>query len=54
MNILEIGIEQGAQQKLIELVSKKLKKGCTVEEIADMLEESVDTINEIVKTVTAK
>lgn len=58
MNILEIGIqsgiEQGEKQKLTDQVNKKLKKGCTVEEIADMLEESVDTINEIVKTISAK
>ena len=58
MNILEIGIqsgiEQGEKQKLMDQVNKKLNKGCTVEEIADMLEESVDTINEIVKTISAK
>lgn len=58
MNILEIGIqsgiEQGEKQKLTDQVNKKLKKGCAVEEIADMLEESVDTINEIVKTISAK
>lgn len=61
MNILEIGIEkgteigiqrgmqQGMQQKLYELVDKKLKKGCSVSEIADMLEESEDTIRKIVE-----
>ena len=54
MNILEVGIVQGAQQKLMDQVKKKLEKGCTVEEIADMLEESVDTINKVVKTITAK
>ncbi|MBO5158993.1 MAG: Rpn family recombination-promoting nuclease/putative transposase [Lachnospiraceae bacterium] len=52
MNILEIGIEKGTQigiqQKLLEQVEKKLKKGCSVEEIADMLEENVETIQKIV------
>lgn len=57
MNILEIGIErgiqqgrqQGTQQKLEELVRKKLQKGCSVAEIADILEESEDTIRKIVE-----
>ena len=57
MNILEIGIEKGKeigiecglQQKLIELVEKKMKKGCTIAEIADLLEESEETIQNIVQ-----
>lgn len=60
MNILEIGIEkgteigiergikQGLQQKLVELVEKKLAKGYSVAEIADMLEESEETIKKII------
>ena len=44
MNILEIGIEkgmqQGAEKKMLELVEKKLKKGQTISQIADALEES--------------
>ena len=56
MNILEIGIErgikqelqQGLQQKLIELVEKKLAKGYSIVEIADMLEESEETIKKII------
>ena len=53
MNILEIGIEygvsKGAKMKLVELVKKKLAKGYNVEEIAEMLEETVEAIEEIVK-----
>ena len=59
MNILEIGIERGTQlgiekgeqQKLMTLVKKKMEKGCTVEEMADMLEESVESINSIIETI---
>lgn len=62
MNILEIGIErgtqlgieQGEQQKLMTQVKKKLEKGCTVEEIADMLEESVESISSIIETIKKK
>lgn len=53
MNILEVGIQQGIQQglqqKLIELVSKKLEKGFSVPEIADMLEESEETIEKVIE-----
>ena len=64
MNILEIGIEkgieqglqqglqqgvqQGAEKKLLEQVEKKLKKGQTVSQIADALEESEAKIREVV------
>ena len=55
MNILEIGIERGIekgeQRKLMTLVKKKMEKGCTVEEMADMLEESVESINSIIETI---
>ena len=67
MNILEIGIEkgteigiqrgmqqgiqQGIQQKLADLVKKKLDKGCSITEIADMLEESEETIQKIIETL---
>ena len=59
MNILEIGIERGTQlgiekgeqQKLMTLVKKKMEKGCTVEEMADMLEESVESIRSIIETI---
>ena len=53
MNILEIGIEHGVKkgisQKLTELVEKKLKKGLSVGEIAELLEEQEDTIKKIVE-----
>ena len=64
MNILEIGIEkgieqglqqglqqgvqQGAEKKLLEQVEKKLKKGQTIAQIADALEESEAKIWEVV------
>ncbi|MDE6687980.1 MAG: hypothetical protein K2K17_11760, partial [Lachnospiraceae bacterium] len=41
---IEQGIEQGAELKLFLLVCKKLAKGKTVVEIAEMLEEPEDVI----------
>ena len=53
MNILEIGVESGIQQgiqlKLAELVDKKIKKGYSVSEIADLLEESEEVIARIIE-----
>lgn len=40
--------QQGLQQKLVELVEKKLAKGYSIAEIADMLEESEETIKKII------
>lgn len=70
MNILEIGIEkgkeigierglaegrqQGLQQKLTQLVEKKLNKGLSVAEIAELLEESEETIQMIVEELLIK
>ena len=51
MNILEIGIEQGMNKKLTEIVRKMLNKGLVKEEIADMLEESVESIQKIVDEI---
>ena len=55
MNILEIGIEkgmqQGAEKKMLELVEKKLKKGQTISQIADALEESEEKIQEIANSI---
>ncbi len=56
MNILEVGIqkglEQGEQKKIVSQVCKKMAKGYSVEEIADMLEEEpsvIQTIYDIAK-----
>ena len=51
MNILEIGIERGAEQKLIEIVKKKLEKGLEISVIADALEESEETIRMIIEGI---
>ena len=47
---LEEGREIGENQKLISMVIKKIKKNKSVDEIADDLEEKVDTILPIYKT----
>lgn len=55
MNILEVGISKGMEQgistgeiqKLVSLVCKKMEKGNSVEEIADMLEEEPEVIQNI-------
>lgn len=49
MNILEIGMEKGERLKLKAQVAKKLAKGCSAEEIADMLEEEIEVIFDIIK-----
>ena len=45
------GIKEGELIKLVELVMKKLKKGNTQEEIADMLEEKPETVRTICECV---
>ena len=42
---------EGAASKIIELVVKKYKKGCTAEETADMLEESPALIKQIYNVI---
>ena len=66
MTILEIGIEQGLKQgiekgieqgknnKLAELVEKKVQKGLTALEIADLFEESIETIQKIIDELNTK
>ena len=49
--LIEEGREEGKDEKLRELVEKKVKKGLSVSEIADMLEESEETIEKIVKSL---
>ena len=51
---IEKGIEKGANKKLQELISKKLKKGQSLEVIADALEESVETIQKLINEMAAK
>ena len=43
------GIKQGANQKLAEQIRKKLAKGQNVDQIAEALEESVETIQYLIK-----
>ena len=45
----EEGVGLGENKKLTEQVQKKVQKGYSVEEIADMLEEPVDVIAKIIK-----
>ena len=45
----ELGIEQGREQILLQLVEKKLARGIAVPEIAEALEETEETIWELVK-----
>ncbi len=47
MNILEYGIRQGIEQKLVELICKKLSKGKSVECITDEVEESYELVSNI-------
>ena len=47
----EEGKQLGKDEKLREQVEKKVKKGLSVTEIADMLEESEETIEKIVKSL---
>lgn len=66
MNILEIGIEKGKEEgriqglteglelKLTEQVGKKIRKGYSIIEIADMLEEDEETIKRIVEKLKKK
>lgn len=48
------GITQGIIQNRMELVKKKLVKGLTVEEIADVLEETVESVKELIAKIQAE
>ena len=50
-DLKQIAFEEGEQNKLVNLVQKKLAKGKSVEEIADALEETVETIQHIIDTL---
>ena len=41
---IQRGIQQGIQQSLINLIQKKMRKNKTIEQIAEDLDESVETI----------
>lgn len=44
---MNVGIETGEYRKLVLLTCRKIKKGCSVEQIADMLEEETEVIQKI-------
>ena len=48
---VQAGIEVGENNKLISLISIKLKKGKSVEQIADELEETVETIENLISNM---
>lgn len=51
---IEQGIEQGREQILLQLVEKKLARGIAVPEIAEVLEETEETIRELVKKLQSQ
>ena len=48
----EAGERKGEENKLMELIRKKLAKGKSVSEIAEALEEEEDTIQRLVKELS--
>lgn len=46
---IQQGIQQGVQKGLVDITCKKLTKGYSIEEIADILEEDEKTIRDIVE-----
>ena len=46
----EKALEEGRMREKIELISKKLAKGMSIEDIADFLEESVETIQSLINS----
>ena len=47
--LMEKGMEKGVHSKMTEIIKKKLAKNLSVEEIAELLEEPLETIQEIVE-----
>lgn len=47
----EEGRQEGIEQARKDLIAKKLQKGKTLEEIADALEESVETICQLIEEI---
>ena len=48
----KVGVRKGEENKLMELIQKKLAKGKSVSEIAEALEEEEDTIQRLVKELS--
>lgn len=48
-DLYQEGVEKGRAEALRDFVFRKLQKGNTIEEIVDILEESVDVVKEIAK-----
>ena len=48
---LKEGLTQGGMRKLQELVEKKIQKGYGAEEIAEMLEEDIETIQKLIEEI---
>lgn len=48
---IQEGIQEGQQEKVEELIKRKLKKGKSIDVIAEELEESREVIAGIVKTL---
>ena len=49
----EIGEERGRLYTLISQIRKKMLRGCQEEKIADLLEEDIQTVEKICRTVSA-
>ncbi|MBE5956512.1 MAG: hypothetical protein E7253_08670 [Lachnospiraceae bacterium] len=45
----EEGIKEGINNKLVQQINKKLEKGYHLDQIADALEETVETIEQLIK-----
>ena len=50
-NGYDSGLDQGRKQKEVDLIIKKVRKGQSLEQIADALETSADQLKEIYKAV---
>ena len=52
-NVRQMGVEEGETNKLISQVVKKVKKGQSLEQIADVLEEDPETLRPIYEAVVS-
>ena len=48
---VQAALEEARVREKIDLISKMFGKGMSVEEIADLLEESVETIQKLMKAI---